>query len=116
MHSSVLSVFLIVGLIGFTLLLWLEQYQYLKISKQDRILTIRLNRQDKRNAFHPELVKEITKVYTSCADDDSLRAVILEAEGEVFSAGADLGYLRSLKDNDYETNLIDSQAIELCLR
>lgn len=87
------------------------QYHYLKTSRQDRILTVRLNRPDKRNAFHPELVKEITDVYTHCAVDDSLRAVILEAEGEVFSAGADLEYLRSLKDNDYNTNLEDSQAI-----
>ena len=69
----------------------IEQYHYLNTSRQDRILTIRLNRPDKRNAFHPELVKEITDVYTNCSVDTSLRAVILEAEGEVFSAGAGFG-------------------------
>ena len=45
------------------------QYQYLKTSRQDRILTVRLNRPDKRNAFHPDLVKEITDVYTNCTVD-----------------------------------------------
>lgn len=72
---------------------------------------IRLFRPEKRNALSGILVSELKKVLTDVAALPDIRAVIITAEGPVFSAGADLEYLKQLMSNTYEENLADSMAL-----
>lgn len=71
----------------------------------DRIATITLNRVDKRNALNPELVSLLTEHLLKAAEDDEVKVIILKANGDTFSAGADLAYLQQLQQNSYEENL-----------
>ena len=78
----------------------------------DRIASITLNRVDKRNALNPELVSLLTDYLLKAAEDDEVKVIILKANGETFSAGADLAYLQQLQQNSYEENLADSNRLK----
>jgi methylglutaconyl-CoA hydratase len=78
----------------------------------DRIATITLNRPQKKNALSAELVLQLTDIILEAADDDLVKVIILKANGNVFSAGADLAYLQQLQNNSHEENLNDSKNLE----
>jgi methylglutaconyl-CoA hydratase len=77
-------------------------------SVKDRIGYITLNRPDKRNALSHELVSELMKIFSKAEVDPNVKVVVLNANGEVFCAGADLTYLQQLQKFSFEENLADS--------
>jgi len=87
----------------------MELVQY---SCEDRIGRIRLCRPEKRNALNENMVGDILKAFDTAEKDDTAKVIILEAEGDVFCAGADLGYLQQLQKNTYEENLADSRFLK----
>ncbi len=78
----------------------------------DRIATITLNRPEKRNALNPELVAQLTAFLNMAGDSEEVKVIILKANGQAFSAGADLAYLQQLQQNTYEENLADSEHLK----
>jgi enoyl-CoA hydratase/carnithine racemase len=62
----------------------------LVVSREERVLRLTLNRPEKRNALSSELCEAIADTVESSWDDPSLGCVLIEAAGEVFSAGMDL--------------------------
>jgi methylglutaconyl-CoA hydratase len=78
----------------------------------NRIATITLNRPEKKNALSAELVAQLTEVMLNAAEDDLVKVIVLKANGNVFSAGADLAYLQQLQNNSHEENLADSRNLE----
>jgi methylglutaconyl-CoA hydratase len=78
----------------------------------NRIATITLNRPEKKNALSAELVAQLTDVMLDAAEDDLVKVIVLKANGNVFSAGADLAYLQQLQNNSHEENLTDSRNLE----
>ena len=52
-----------------------------------------LNRPEKRNAFHGELVLATGEALRAAADDPDVRCVVLRGAGPMFSSGMDLGTL-----------------------
>lgn len=77
----------------------------------DAVCRITLNRPEKRNALNGIMVKELTEAFDAAAEDPEAKVVLLGAEGPVFSAGADLAYLRQMQQNSYAENLSDSLAL-----
>lgn len=57
----------------------------------DGVATITLNRPDEVNTITLEFGKEINDAANRCANDPEIRAVILTANGKLFSGGGDLG-------------------------
>jgi enoyl-CoA hydratase/carnithine racemase len=55
-----------------------------------------LNRPEKRNAFHADLVLAVGEALRAAADDPAIHCVVLRGEGKVFSAGMDLAALGGL--------------------
>lgn len=72
------------------------------------IATLKLNRPDVRNAFGAELINELTEQVKACAGKPEVRALVLCAEGKHFSAGADLNWMRSMKDKSQSENQADA--------
>jgi len=62
-------------------------------SRRDDILTITLNRPDKRNALSAAVVDELARAIASASADRAVRVVMLRGAGRVFCAGLDLGEL-----------------------
>ncbi len=79
---------------------------------KNRLAYITINRVDKRNALNSELIAELTNFFLIAEEDDEVKVVILKANGPVFSAGADLAYLKNLQQNTYEENLKDSNLLK----
>lgn len=86
-------------------------YQYILKEINNRTCTIILNRPDKRNALHEGIVTELTHAFDSVAEDVRVKVVHLRANGDTFSAGADLEYLKQLQKNSYDENLEDSKKL-----
>ena len=57
------------------------------------LLYVALNRPEKRNAIHRELLLELVDAIAAAERAPEVRAVILHGEGPVFSAGVDFGML-----------------------
>jgi enoyl-CoA hydratase/carnithine racemase len=56
----------------------------------DGVLTLALDRPERRNAIDAQLAADLREAFESAADDPAVRGVILTGEGEAFSAGGDL--------------------------
>jgi methylglutaconyl-CoA hydratase len=70
-----------------------------------------LNRPDKRNALHPELIKQMKVKLQEAASDDSVKVLIITGEGKAFCAGADLDYLNDMKNYSSIDNEKDSREL-----
>jgi enoyl-CoA hydratase/carnithine racemase len=66
---------------------------------RDGVLTVTLNRPDKRNALSPELFTAIGEAFVQ-ADRAEVHVVLLRANGPVFCAGIDLNSLAALGGGD----------------
>jgi len=68
---------------------------------------ITLNRPDKFNSFVREMALALQAQLLACADDDSIRAILLTGEGKAFCAGQDLA--EAIDDNGIELQKIVSE-------
>lgn len=67
---------------------------YIRVEWDGDIVVVSVDRQDKLNALNAEVVSELGEVFSSIADDDQVRGVILTGAGnKAFVAGADIGEL-----------------------
>ena len=67
-------------------------------SLADGVLTVTLDRPDKRNAIDGEMAAALRETFEAAADDGAVRAVILTGAGGAFSAGGD----RSRFERDWD--------------
>lgn len=74
-----------------------------------RVAYLSLNRPEKKNALNYQMVFALKDAFHKAENDESVKVIVLKAEGDNFCAGADLEYLQSLRNNSYEENLKDSQ-------
>lgn len=78
-------------------------------TKTNRILTLTLNRPEKRNALNSDLVEELKQALINAKEDKELKVIRIKQNGNVFSAGADLESLQRLQTATYEENQADSR-------
>ncbi|SDE68328.1 methylglutaconyl-CoA hydratase [Paracoccus isoporae] len=67
------------------------------------VATLSLALPEKRNALSEQMLDELIGAAGALSGDASVRAVILAADGPVFCAGGDLGWMRRQIDADAET-------------
>ena len=75
------------------------------------VATITLNRPELHNAFNDELITELVLCFNELEKNSNIRLVILTGEGKSFCAGADLNWMKRMKDYTFEENVKDSQAL-----
>ncbi|MCV6625378.1 MAG: enoyl-CoA hydratase/isomerase family protein [Cellvibrionaceae bacterium] len=80
------------------------------------VRTISLGRPDIHNAFDDSVIAELSQAFAAADKDDSVRIVVLAAEGKSFSAGANLGWMKRMASYSYEENLNDANALAEMLR
>ncbi|PWJ40771.1 enoyl-CoA hydratase/isomerase family protein [Sediminitomix flava] len=76
---------------------------------KNRVAYVTLNRPEKRNALNPEMIHDLKQAFIYAKSDEEARVIVLQANGTVFCAGADLAYMKDLQDYSYEENLVDSR-------
>lgn len=75
----------------------------LGISRDGDVVTIELQRSERRNALHQELCEQLRRAVLD-AVDEAARAIVLTGQGNVFCAGADLSVVYS---EDFTDTLLD---------
>ncbi len=65
-------------------------FQATKINIKNNILTITLNRPEKKNALNNVMVNELNYALAYAKQEREIRVVVINAEGDIFCAGADL--------------------------
>ncbi|MDW7549874.1 enoyl-CoA hydratase/isomerase family protein [Pseudoalteromonas sp. McH1-7] len=74
---------------------------------KNKVAILELSRPEKHNAFNAEVIAELIKNIDYASGLD-VRALIFKTEGKHFSAGADLAWMKSMADNNYDENVADS--------
>jgi enoyl-CoA hydratase/carnithine racemase len=72
---------------------------HIEVARKRRVLTITLNRPEKRNALNLALCRELTEAFDKADCDRSVGAIVLNANGPVFSAGMDLKEVLEIDEN-----------------
>lgn len=85
--------------------------EFLKLTQNQGVLTVSLNRPEKRNAFHPGMIREITTAFKKAAKEKTVRAVLLTGEGQTFCSGGDLEWMKSMADYTLAQNMKDSKEL-----
>lgn len=84
-------------------------YERITTEESGAVLTITLDRAEKRNALDAQMVTDLRRALDDDAREDSVRAVVITGAGSVFSAGADLAALKALRDASPMENRDDSE-------
>lgn len=66
----------------------------IRVARDGAIATVTIHRPERRNAITNEMLEELERVAKSFAKDEATRAIIIRAEGNDFSVGADLSQPR----------------------
>ncbi len=70
-----------------------------------------LNRPDVRNALDDALIATMRDEARALARDETVRVLVLAGAGASFCAGADLAWMRRMRDYDEQRNLDDALAV-----
>lgn len=80
------------------------------------VAQVTLARPQVRNAFNELVIAELTQAFRMFDADESVRVVVLAAEGPAFCAGADLQWMRGMADYSRAQNLADAAGLAEMLR
>lgn len=95
----------------------MADFTTIRIDYDDRgVATVTMDRPEVRNAFDDRLIGELRDAAQGLGADDGVRVVVLTGEGDVFSAGADLNWMRSMKDYSFDENVADSARMDSMFR
>jgi methylglutaconyl-CoA hydratase len=83
-------------------------YSTLQYVVDGGLVTITMNRPDKRNAISPEMIRDLLAALDD-AEHSPARVVILTGAGSAFCAGMDLEALRNLSTQTQEQHLADAE-------
>jgi enoyl-CoA hydratase/carnithine racemase len=68
----------------------MRTYSTLLCEIQNRVLTVTLNRPERRNTFTVQMADELVEVFTTANSDDGVGAIVVTGAGSSFCAGMDL--------------------------
>ena len=80
------------------------------------VATVTLDRGDKHNAFDDSLIAALADAFRRLGADESVRAMVLAANGRSFSAGADLEWMKRMATAAESENLRDAGTLAEMLR
>jgi len=81
----------------------------LSVERTDAWVFIRLDRPEVGNAINDELVAKFLALLAELRDDESVRALVIGGTGKIFSAGADLNWMRRMQEAGPEENRRDAE-------
>lgn len=73
------------------------------------VCRLTIARPERKNSFDAALIAELTAAVKRV--ERSVRAVVLQSEGDAFSAGADIEWMRGMADYSLDDNIADSKAL-----
>jgi enoyl-CoA hydratase len=74
-------------------------YRYILFSRNERVLTVTLNRPEKLNAITGDFHREVSRLFLDVAADPDSDIIVFTGAGKAFSAGGDIEYLEECRQN-----------------
>ena len=88
----------------------------LRIERDARgVAMIVLSRPEVHNAFDEVMIREVIECFRDLGADESVRVIVIAAEGKSFCAGADLNWMRRASEYDEDQNREDAGELALML-
>ena len=81
----------------------------LKVDHQQNFSIVTLNRPQVKNAFDPDMIAEITATFKALSKRKETDFILLQGEGSVFCAGADLSWMKKMINYTKAENKKDSE-------
>jgi methylglutaconyl-CoA hydratase len=88
-----------------------KEHRTIVVNRSGPLLTITLNRPEVHNAFNEVMIAELHEAIDRIVRKGGVRVVVLTGMGRSFCAGADLNWMRRVKDYSYEENLAESRQL-----
>lgn len=85
--------------------------KYIKIENfesDSQIKILSLSRPEVRNAFHPDMIAEITSFFENENFENKSQLILIRGEGKIFCAGADLNWMKDMVNYSFDENVADS--------
>ena len=86
-----------------------SKYKSLLFEKNNKILTVTLNRPEKLNAIDGTMHEELSRVFEDINRDRSVDIVVLTGAGRAFCAGGDADWLQNLIDNPWSWETLSEE-------
>jgi methylglutaconyl-CoA hydratase len=83
---------------------------------QRGVATVTLNNPEKHNAFDDLIIAQLTAIFTQINQDQNAKLMVLAANGQNFSAGGDLNWMKRMVNFSHEENLADARKLALMLQ
>ena len=88
----------------------------LKIERDTRgVAMVAVNRPQVHHAFDEAMICELIEAFRDLGADDTVRVIIIAAEGKSFCAGADLNWMKRAAEYDEDQNREDAGQLALML-
>lgn len=91
-------------------------YSTLHTHSDGGVLTLTMNRPEKRNALNPQMIEDLTHALERAGSNPSCEVILLTGAGAAFCAGMDLEHLETLNAKTEEQHRLDSERIAKLLR
>lgn len=82
-----------------------------RVETAGKIGRVTFCRPEVHNAFNDQVIDEMTFAFKRLKTDSDVRVVILSGDGKSFCAGADLNWMRRVKDSAFEDNLDEARRL-----
>ncbi len=94
----------------------MADYETITFDASGPAIWVTLNRDDVRNAFNGRMLADLLDAFETAPKVPGGRVVVLTGVGSAFCAGADLNWMRAVRDITYEQNLEESNQVSAVMR
>lgn len=88
-----------------------KNYEFITVASENDVVTVTLNRPELHNAFNEFMIEEITDAFKNIAEGEE-RVVVIRGAGKSFCAGADLNWMKKMKDYTESENEKDARGLD----
>ncbi|MFH1144074.1 MAG: enoyl-CoA hydratase/isomerase family protein [Candidatus Eisenbacteria bacterium] len=79
-----------------------------RLTRTGPVAYVTLDRPDIRNAFNDEMLADLREAFAALREAADVRVIVLTGAGRAFCAGADLHWMRRMRDYTFAENCADS--------
>ena len=72
-----------------------------QVERNGGVATIRMNRPERMNAYDPEMGEALLSAVSEASVDPSVRCIVLTGEGKAFSAGGDVEFMATFREESH---------------
>ncbi|KZX59065.1 enoyl-CoA hydratase [Halioglobus sp. HI00S01] len=91
-------------------------FETVELEEKNHVLTITLNRPERKNAINPTMAAEIIYALDYAKQERGIRAVVLAANGDIFCAGGDLAAMSGKASETASTVPVRGNLDDIALR